>query len=73
MQANGDSGCIAPFILNLGTRWRSVGSFTLATLPRGKDPQYSLNGRVDGPQRWSGWFGEEINLLPLPELEPQIM
>jgi len=39
----------------------------------GKRPQYSLNGSVDGPQRWSGCFGEQINLLPLPELEPQIM
>jgi len=39
----------------------------------GKGPQYSLNGRVGGPQRWSGHFGEEINLLPLTELEPQIM
>jgi hypothetical protein len=38
-----------------------------------KGPQYSLNVSVGGPQRWSGCFGEEINLLPLPELEPKIM
>jgi len=39
----------------------------------GKGPQYSFNSSVGGPQRWSGCFGVEINLLPLPELEPQIM
>jgi hypothetical protein len=36
-----------------------------AILPRMKVPWYSLNMRLDGPQRRPGHFGEETNLMPL--------
>jgi hypothetical protein len=36
----------------------------------GKEPRYPLNGRLGGPQRWFGRFGEEKNLLLLPGFQP---
>jgi len=45
------SGDIAPRILNLGTRWRWVVSFTPRPLYlRGKSPWYPLHRRPSGPQ-----------------------
>jgi hypothetical protein len=42
------SGGIAPHILDLGTRWRRVVSFTLRPLyPQVKSPRYPLGGWVD--------------------------
>jgi hypothetical protein len=41
--------------------------------PQGKTPQYPLDGRLGGPQSWSGHGCEEKNSQPLPGLEPQIM
>jgi len=35
--------------------------------PQGKRPQYSLDRRVGGPQRWSGHCGEEKNFQPPAE------
>jgi hypothetical protein len=35
----------------------------------GKEPQYPLNKRMRGPQRRSGRFGVDKNLLALPEFE----
>jgi hypothetical protein len=37
---------------------------------RGKDPQYPLDKKVDGPQRWSGHRGQTKNPLSLPRIEP---
>ena len=55
MKANGGGRSIPPLILNVSTKWRSVLNFTLQPLyPRRKNPQYSLNGKVGGPQKWSG-------------------
>jgi hypothetical protein len=34
-----------------------------------KAPPYPLNRRLDGPQRWSGRFGNEKNVLPPPAIE----
>ena len=34
---------------------------------------YLLNRRLRGLQSQSGWFGEEINLLCLPETQPQFL
>jgi hypothetical protein len=31
-----------------------------------KELQYQLNRRLDGPQTWTGRFGEEKIILPLP-------
>jgi hypothetical protein len=44
---------------------------TLTTLPHGKNPQYPLNRRLDGPQKCSGQFGEKRNLLLLPGITPR--
>jgi hypothetical protein len=45
----GGGGVIAPFILNLGTRWQWVVSFTSRPLPF----HYPLNRELDGFQSWS--------------------
>jgi hypothetical protein len=49
---------ITPLILNFGTRW-------------GKWPALRL--RLGGSHCRSGRFGEDINLLPLPGLEPRFI
>jgi hypothetical protein len=62
---------IALLILDLGTRWGLVVSFT----PRpfylqGKSPRYPLDKRLGGPQIRSGRGGEEKNSQPPPGIEP---
>jgi hypothetical protein len=42
-----------------------------ALYARGKHPRYSLDGRVDGPQSWSGHRGQGKCPLPLPGIEPR--
>ena len=39
----------------------------------GKETLYAFNRRLGGPQRWTGRFGEQTNLLPLPALEPNLV
>jgi hypothetical protein len=57
--------------LDLGTRWRSVVSFTPRLLyHRAKRPHYPLDRRLGGPQSQSGRHGEEIDFLLLPAIEP---
>jgi hypothetical protein len=64
------SGGIAPNILDLGTRWRWVVSFTLRSLyPQGKIPWCPLDRRLSKPQTRSGRGGEEKNSQSLPGLE----
>jgi hypothetical protein len=59
-------------ILNPGTRWRKVVSFTLLPLcPQGKSPRFPLDRRLGGPQSWPECCGEQKNLLPLAGIEPQ--
>jgi hypothetical protein len=54
-------GRIDPQLLDLGTRWRWVVSFTsLSLYPQGKNPQSPLDRRLDGPQSRSGRFGENF-------------
>jgi hypothetical protein len=68
------SGGIAPRILDLGTRWRWVVSFTPQSLyPQGKSTWYPLDRRMGGPQSHSGRGGEEVNSQPLPGLELPII
>jgi hypothetical protein len=56
---------IAPHILDLGTSWIWVVSFTPRQLYiQEKDPQYPLNMRVVGHQSWSGHGVEEKNFQP---------
>jgi hypothetical protein len=60
MNAYWGSGSIDPYILDLGTRWRWVVSFTCRPLyPQGKSLWYPLNRRLVAPQRPSGHGGEE--------------
>jgi hypothetical protein len=65
------SGGIAPRILDFGSRWRWLVSFTPQPLyPQGKSPWYPLRRRLGGPQSRPGQCGEEKNSQPLPRLEP---
>jgi hypothetical protein len=58
-------------ILDLGTRWRRVVSFTARLLnPQGNSPWYPLNWRLGGPQSRSGRGGEEKDSQPPPGIEP---
>jgi hypothetical protein len=64
-------GCIAPRILDLGTR-RSMVSFTPQPLyTRGKSSRYPLDRRLGGPQSQSGRGGEEKNFQSSPGIETQ--
>jgi hypothetical protein len=63
-------GGVAPRILNLGTTWRWLISFTPRPLyPQGKSPWYPLDRRLGGPQSRSGRGGEEKNSQPPPGIE----
>jgi hypothetical protein len=65
------SGDIAPRILDLGTRWRWVVSFTSRPLyPQGKSPWYPLDRRLGESQSRSGRGGEEKNSQPPPGIVP---
>jgi hypothetical protein len=65
MKACGGSGCVYPRILDLGTRWRWVVSFT----PR---PLYPLDSRWGwAPEpAWTTWRREKISPSPALELRP---
>jgi hypothetical protein len=64
-------GGIAPFVLNLGTRLRSVNSNTHQRLYcQGNRRQYPLKKRLGGSPSWSECFGQR-NLLSLPGTRPQ--
>jgi hypothetical protein len=55
MKAYWRSGGIAPRILDLGSRWRWVVSFTPRPLySQGKSSRYPLDRKLNGPQSWSG-------------------
>jgi hypothetical protein len=58
-------GCIDPRLIDIGTCWRWVVSFTLRPLyPRGKSPRYALDRRLGGLQNLSGLHGEDKILAP---------
>jgi hypothetical protein len=74
MKAYWGSGSIDPYILDLGSTWRWVVSFTPRPLyPQGKIPWYPLNRRLGGPQSRSGHGDEEKNSQPMLGLEPPII
>jgi hypothetical protein len=53
-------------ILDLGTRWRRVVSFTpLPLYPRGTNPRYPLDRRQGGPWSLSERCGVKKNLVPV--------
>jgi hypothetical protein len=59
-------------ILDLGTRWRWVVSFTPRPVySRGNSPRYPLDRRLGRPQSWFGHCGVETNVLSLPGIEPR--
>jgi hypothetical protein len=65
------SGYIDPHVVNLGTRWRWVVSFTPRPLyARGTSLRYLSGRRLGGPQSRSGRSVDEKNVLPLLEIEP---
>jgi hypothetical protein len=68
-------GGIAPHILDLGTRWRWMVSFTPQLLypPQEKTTWYLLDRRLGGPQNQSGHSSEEKNSQPLLRLKPPIV
>jgi hypothetical protein len=66
MKALGGNGGTAPLILISVTRCKCMVSLTTRALYwRERTFLYPLNRGLSGPQRWSGPFGEKINLLPL--------
>jgi hypothetical protein len=68
------SGVIVPRIIDFGTRWRWVVSFTPRPLySQGKTPWYPLYRKLGMPQRRSGRGEEEKNSQPLPRLELPII
>jgi hypothetical protein len=74
MKAYWGSRNIAPCILDLGSRWRWMVSFTPRPLyPYGKRPWYALDRRLGGPQTRSGRGGEDKNSQHLPVLEHRII
>jgi hypothetical protein len=57
------SGCIDPHILDIGTTWKWVVSFTPRPLyPRGKSPRNSLDKMLGGLQSRSGSCGENSSV-----------
>jgi hypothetical protein len=65
---------IVPRILDLGTRWRWVVSFTPRPLySQGKSLWHSLDRRLGGPQIRSGQGGEEKSSQSLPGIESLII
>jgi hypothetical protein len=74
MTAYWGSGGIDHLILDLGTKWRWVVSFTPRPLyPQGKSPWYPLYKRLVGPQSRSGRRGGDKNSQALPRLKPPII
>jgi hypothetical protein len=73
MKAYGESGGIAPRILELATTLRWAESFMLRPLyPQEKSLWSPLHRRLGGPQSRSARGGEEKNSQPLPGFEPAI-
>jgi hypothetical protein len=67
MKTNSGSEGIAPRILDLGTIWRWVVSFTPQPLyPQGKSPRCPLDRRLGGPQSRSRRGDEEKNSQAAP-------
>jgi hypothetical protein len=64
-------GGIASRILDLSTRWRwVVRSMPRPLYPQAKNPWYTLDMKLGGPQSLSGRGGEEKNSQPPLGIEP---
>jgi hypothetical protein len=74
MDAYWGSGGTSPRILDLGTKWKWMVSFTPQPFyPQGKSPCYPLDRRLGGLQIRSGRGGEEKNSQLLSGLKPPII
>ena len=62
---------MVPLILNFDTRWGEWLTSQPGRFTPEKKPQHTLNGRLGGLHIWSGSFGKEKTLLPLPGIEPR--
>jgi hypothetical protein len=59
-------------ILNFGSRLDEGGQLHApVALPRDNSPWYPLDRGLGGPQSRSGRYGEDTNLLLLPEIDPR--
>jgi hypothetical protein len=63
---------MAPGILNLVSRPLQA-SATLSPPPHKKEPRYTLNRRLGGPQSGSGRLGEEINHVLVARIEARFL
>ena len=71
---HGGSWSIAQFIHTFGTKLRRVVSLAQRPLyPRRSSHRYLLSRELEGSQRQSGCFGEQINLLSLAEMDLQFL
>jgi hypothetical protein len=60
-----ESGCVNPGILDLGTSWWWVDSFTTRSLyPLGKSPQYLMDRRPRNKLVVGGQLHDPVTLLP---------
>jgi hypothetical protein len=74
MKAYWGSGGIVQRILDLGTRWKWVVSFTPRPLyHQGESPWYPLDRKLGETQSRSGRGGEKKNSQSLPGLDPPII
>jgi len=63
-----------PLILNFGTRWKWMVDLMPQPLYSCKEvPCYPLNRWLGGPQRQSGLFGKETDLLSMLKTEPHFL
>jgi hypothetical protein len=75
-KAYGEGGTegIAPLIVNLGTRWSTVVSFTNPlSCPRERDPIQHKMEKMGGTQDWFRQFGQEENRLPTLRIIQQFL
>jgi hypothetical protein len=71
MKTNWRSGGTAPHVLDLGTKWRWLVSFTPRPLYlQGNSPHYSLDRMLGRPQSRSGRDSEVKNSQYLTEIKP---
>lgn len=66
-------GMLAARIFNPPSRCDRVVSIALAVLPRGNSSRYLSDRKLSASQCRPGRCGEEIDLLPLPVIEPQLL
>jgi len=64
---------LAVRLFNLLSRCDRVVSIALAALPRGNSSRYLSDRKLIASQCRPGRCGDEIDFLPLPVIEPQLL